>query len=168
MSSSIKRSLLAVGSASFLLVSGLAGSAQAQNQPANSSGCQAGDSAAVTLIASRFHRILSTGDTAGIDSLLAPDLRVIEGGTVETRREYLSHHLSEDIEFTRGTKEERSPVSYKCEGNVVWLVSTSTSTGKFKGREIDSVGAELMILGRARKGWQIRAIHWSSARRQPR
>jgi hypothetical protein len=66
-------------------------------------------------VASRFHSILSTGDTAGINSLLAPDLRVIEGGTVENRKEYLSHHLSEDIDFAKAVKEERSPFSYRCE-----------------------------------------------------
>jgi len=115
-----------------------------------------------------FHEILSTGDTIGLNTLLAPDLRVLEGGTVENRQEYLSHHLSEDIEFAKAVIEKRASISYTCEGNVAWLVSTSSATGNFNGRAINSVGAELMILSRAQKGWKIRAIHWSSARRQPR
>jgi hypothetical protein len=112
--------------------------------------------------------MLSTGDTAGINELLAPDLRVLEGGTVENLQEYLSHHLSADIEFAKAVKEKRNPFSYRCIGDVAWLVSTSTATGNFNGRDINSDGAELLILSRTQKDWQLRAIHWSSARRQPR
>ncbi|MDP9278804.1 MAG: DUF4440 domain-containing protein, partial [Gemmatimonadota bacterium] len=71
-------------------------------------------------------------------------------------------------EFTKAVKEKRTSFFYRCEGNVVWLISTSTSTGNFGGREINSAGAELMLLDRSSEGWKIRAIHWSSARRQPR
>lgn len=129
--------------------------------------CQAADSAAVISVATRFHTILSTGDTAGINALLDPDLRVLEGGSVENRQEYIAHHLSADIEFAKAVKEERTSFSYRCEGNVAWLVSTSTATGHFRGRAVNSVSAELMILAKREKVWQIRAIHWSSARRQP-
>ena len=31
-------------------------------------------------VVGRFHGILSTGDTTGLDALLAPDLKVLEGG----------------------------------------------------------------------------------------
>jgi hypothetical protein len=137
-------------------------------QQASVSKCRAADSVAAHSVARRFHTILTNGDTTGVGSLLASDLRVLEGGTVETRQEYLSHHLAEDINFAKAVKEERAPFSYRCEGNVAWLISTSASTGKFGGREINSVGAELLLLSRSQKGWQIRAIHWSSARRQPR
>ncbi len=152
----------------FFASVGVSGALPAQGQPARNTGCRAGDSAALGRVATRFHRILSAGDTTGISSLLAPDLRVIEGGTVENRHQYISGHLSEDIAFAKAVKEERAPFTYTCDGNVAWLVSTSTSTGTFSGREINSAGAELLILSRSRKGWQIRAIHWSSARRQPR
>ncbi|MDP9280373.1 MAG: nuclear transport factor 2 family protein, partial [Gemmatimonadota bacterium] len=81
---------------------------------------------------------MSTGDTTGLNALLAADLRVLEGGDVEKRQEYLSHHLSADIEFTKAVKEKRTSFFYRCEGNVVWLISTSTSTGNFGGREINS------------------------------
>lgn len=135
---------------------------------ARTSACRASDSTAAVLVASRFHEILSTGDTTGLNALLAADLRVLEGGDVEKRQEYLSHHLSADIEFTKAVKEKRTSFFYRCEGNVVWLISTSTSTGNFGGREINSAGAELMLLDRSSEGWKIRAIHWSSARRQPR
>ena len=140
-----------------------------ERQPAASaSSCRAADSIAVMRVVGRFHGILSTGDTAGLNALVASDLRVLEGGSVENRQEYLSHHLSEDIEFAKAVNEKRTSTSYTCEGNVAWLVSTSSATGNFNGRPIDSMGAELMVLSRTEKGWKIRAIHWSSARRQPR
>lgn len=132
------------------------------------SACRASDSTVAVRVASRFHEILSTGDTTGINALLASDLRVLEGGDVETRQEYLSHHLSADIEFTKAVKEKRTSFFFRCEGNIAWLISTSASAGNFRGREINSLGAELMLLGRTSEGWRIRAIHWSSARRQPR
>lgn len=146
-----------------------AGFPPAQIQPpASVSSCPAGDSDAVTRVARRFHEILSTGDTTGMNALLAPDLRVLEGGTVENREEYLSHHLSEDIAFAKAVPQKRTSFSYTCEGDVAWLVSTSIATGKFGSRDINSVGAELLLLGRTPTGWNIRAIHWSSAKRQPR
>ena len=161
--------LLAFGMASFSSAEASAQPVPAQGRPGPSpSACRAVDSAAVVHAASRFHEILSTGDTAGLDALLAPDLRVIEAGTVENRQEYLSHHLSADIEFAKAVKEKQTSFSYRCEGNVAWLVSTSTSTGNFGGRNVNSMGGELMLLSRTRNGWKIRAIHWSSARRQAR
>jgi len=169
MPSRRKVSWLAVGIVSLGSTGTLAALVPAQGQPpANASACRPADSTAVVSVARRFREILATGDTTGINALLAPDLRVLEGGTVENRQEYFSHHLSADIEFAKAVKQEQTPLSHSCDGNVAWLISTSTSTGKFKGRDINSAGAELLILSRTEKGWQIRAIHWSSARRQPR
>lgn len=126
------------------------------------------DSIAVMRTASRFHDALRSGDTATAKSLLSSDLRVLEGGEVENRAQYIAHHLAADIEFAKAVRGEQTVVSYVRQGNVAWLVSRSTATGKFNGRDIDSVGAELMILSRTQRGWRIRAVHWSSSRRQPR
>lgn len=128
----------------------------------------ASDSAAVARTASRFHAALEAGDTGAVKTLIAPDLQVLEGGEVESRGQYFAHHLAGDIEFAKAVRSGRTVVSYTSEGNVVWLASTSTSAGNFRGREINSVGAELMVLSRTPEGWKIRAVHWSSARRQPR
>jgi uncharacterized protein DUF4440 len=168
MTSQKKVSLLAFVFVLFVAAPVVAGLVPSQRQPAASASCRGADSTAVMRVARRFHEILSTGDTTGINTLLADDLRVLEGGTVENRQEYLSHHLSADIAFAKAVKEERTSFSYKCEGSVAWLVSTSTATGKFSGRDINSDGAELLLLSRTPKGWKIRAIQWSSARRQPR
>jgi len=123
------------------------------------------DSVAVVRVGTRFHTALETGDTTTIKQLLAPDLRVLESGAVETRADYIAHHLAADIEFAKSVRSESRLTSYSREGSVAWLVSTSSARGSFRGRQVDSVGAELMILSKTRLGWRIRAIHWSSGRR---
>ena len=129
---------------------------------------QRADSIAVIQTVSRFHDALERGDTAAVKSLISSDLRVLEGGEVENRTQYLANHLAADIEFAKGVRSEKKVVSYAREGAVAWVISTSTETGKFNGRAINSIGAESVVLGRTRKGWVIRVIHWSSQRRQVR
>ncbi|MGI8401003.1 MAG: YybH family protein [Gemmatimonadaceae bacterium] len=123
------------------------------------------DSTGVTRTVARFHDAIQRGDTAAVRQLIASDIRVLEGGDVEDRAQYLAHHLAEDIEFAKGVRGETKVVSYAQQGSVAWVVSTSTSVGKFKGRDVDSVGTELMVLSRTKGIWKIRAIHWSSRRR---
>lgn len=112
--------------------------------------------------AARFHELLGRGDSAGAERLLAPDAIVLESGDVETRSQYVAHHLGEDIEFARTVPSTRTIVGSRRDGNAVWITATSVSKGKFGDRQIDSRGAELMILTRSGSKWLIRAIHWSS------
>ncbi len=59
-------------------------------------------------------------------------------------------------------KETRSPVQVKVQGNVAWTAATGTTRGRFRGKPVNSAGAELMVLTRTPSGWVISAIHWSS------
>ena len=118
------------------------------------------DSAAVAETASRFHRALTAGDTALVRRLLAPDLMVLEAGEVETRKEYLANHLAADVEYAQAVSSRTTVRSYTRDGNSAWLVSTSTARGKFRGRDVNNTGAELMILSRTTGGGQIRSLHW--------
>jgi ketosteroid isomerase-like protein len=52
-------------------------------------------------------------------------------------------------------------------GDAAWVSSTSTTTGEYRGRQVNSSGAELMVLARTPQGWRIAAIHWSSRTRRP-
>ena len=142
---------------------GAAAPLNAQSRPAASNTT---DSAAIVGTANRFHAALSAGDTSLIKRLLAPDLVVLEAGEVETREQYLAHHLAADIKYAKAVSSITTLTSYTCDGNSAWLVSTTKSRGTFRGRAVNSVGAELMILGRTPRGWQIRAVHWSSSRRE--
>jgi uncharacterized GH25 family protein/ketosteroid isomerase-like protein len=120
------------------------------------------DSAAVASVVDQYHRALASGDSAAVLRLLAPDATILESGGVETRAEYLSHHLPGDIAFARAVPRERGPIRVVVRGDVAWATSTSTSRGEYRGRAINSAGAELMVLTRTPEGWKISAIHWSS------
>lgn len=120
------------------------------------------DSLDVATVVRAYDRALSTGDSATALSLLTEDATILESGGMETREEYRSHHLPSDIEFARAVQATQSPLRITVRGDVAWVASTSTAKGTFRGRPINSVGAELMVLTRLSGGWKIAAIHWSS------
>ncbi|MGQ0539174.1 MAG: DUF4440 domain-containing protein [Gemmatimonadaceae bacterium] len=126
----------------------------------------AGDSSDVAAVVAAYHAALAAGDSTAALALLAPDAVILETGGIETRDEYRSHHLPGDIAFARGIKSERGPVRVVVQGDIAWATSTSTTQGEYRGRQINSLGAELMVLSRTPTGWKIRAIHWSSRQRR--
>lgn len=118
----------------------------------------------------RFHASLARGDSETVMSMLSSDIVVLESGMVERRADYRKNHLPEDIEFERAVTATRSLVSLTVVGDAAWVSTTTTSKGTFKGRTVNSEGAELIVLTRVksrdgRGRWMIRAIHWSSRRR---
>lgn len=120
------------------------------------------DSAAVAQVVERFHDALASGDSAAALALLAEDARILEGGGVETREEYSAHHLPADMAFAAAMERERGSLRVQVRGDVAWATSTSRVRGTFREREIDSRGAELVVLSRSGGQWLIEAIHWSS------
>ncbi len=132
------------------------------HSPAGHQHGTAADSAAVVDVVNRFHQALASGDSAAALALLAADAVVHESGKLETRAEYRSHHLPADIAFARAVHSERGPMAVRISGDIAWASSTSRMHGTFRGREIDSSGAELMVLSREGSGWRIRAISWSA------
>lgn len=122
----------------------------------------AADSAAVAGALRAFHAALQAQDTAAVRALLAEGAVVVESGSVETREEYLAHHLPADMAFARAVAREAEAIGVTLAGDVAWTVSSSRIRGTYRDRPIDSVGAELVVLVRHADGWRIRAIHWSS------
>ena len=124
-----------------------------------------GDSVAVTGVVAKFHDALAAGDSAAALALLTDDVKILEGGRVETKSEYRSHHLAADINASRTSPSQRGPMSVRVQGDVAWTTSTSTSQRTVNGNNVTSSLAELMVLVKAPGGWKISAIHWSSGRR---
>ena len=137
----------------------------AQPEPAATGAAVSADSAAVAGVVTAYHAALQAGDSLAALGLLAPDAHILESGGIESLAEYRAHHLAADIEFARTVREERSAVGVRVRGDAAWASSTSSAKGQFRGREIDSLSAELMVLVRTTDGWRIAAIHWSSRRR---
>ena len=125
------------------------------------------DSVAVAAVVNQFHDALAKGDSLAALALLAPDAVILEGGAMETKAQYRSHHLSGDIQFSRAVKAVRTPTKVVVAAETAWTVSTSTTQGDFNGRAVNSMGAESMVLSRTPAGWRIRSIHWSSRNRRP-
>ena len=123
------------------------------------------DSLAVARAVERFHAALAAGDSAAALALLAPDVVILESGGSENLEQFRSHHLPADIEFARAVKTERGPLRVVIRGDVAWASSTSTAAGQFRGRQVNSMGAELALLVRTSDGWRIHAVHWSSRSR---
>ena len=137
----------------------LAGAAQSAMSRASS------DSADVAGVVSAYDKAIRAGDTLTVLRSLTPDAIVLESGGIETFEQYRSHHLPSDMAFARAVQTEGSPVSVRVVGDAAWAWSTSTSRGEYRGRQINSMGAELMVLRRTAGGWKIAAIHWSSRQR---
>lgn len=123
------------------------------------------DSTSVVAAVGRFHAALVAGDSAAVDRLLSPQVVILESGGVETRTQYLGGHLKGDMAYAQAVPSERGAVNVMIRGDVAWASSTSTTKGEYRGRAVNAVGAELMVLVRASGGWQIAAIHWSSRAR---
>ena len=124
-----------------------------------------GDVAAVTAVVNAFHDGIRKGDAAAVAQIIADDALMLEAGGIETRAEYVNNHLPADIEFEKTVSIKRSPIRVVVNGASAWATSTSEFTGTFQGKPVDSLGAELMVLGREPAGWRIRAIHWSGRAR---
>jgi len=123
------------------------------------------DSAVVATVVNDFHAALSRGDSATALALLAADAVILESGSVESRSEYRSHHLAEDIKFAKAVGSKRGRLQVTIEGATAWTAATSTTHGQYNGKVINSVGAESMVLTRRGNSWRIRSIHWSSHKR---
>lgn len=119
-------------------------------------------SAAATVDA--FHAALRRGDTASAAALLADDALIFEGGGVErSKAEYASHHLAADSAFSRAVPSLLVRRAGNSNGLLAWIASEGRTTGMFKGKAVDRVTAETVVLRRVGRAWRIVHIHWSSA-----
>ena len=124
------------------------------------------DSSAAMAVVERFHAALTSGDSARAVTLLANDVMVVEGGAVQTRAEYLGHHLGADMKASQGSKAVRAVIQVRIIGNAAYVVSKTVMPPTGAEGSTGSELAELMVLSKAASGWSIRAVHWSSRRRR--
>jgi ketosteroid isomerase-like protein len=127
------------------------------------------DSADVVAVHTAFHRALGMGDSVAVLRLLAPDVQILESGGSQNREEYRTEHLAADIAFARAAPGNLISLRVTVLDDVAWITSTTSTTGEFQGRQINSLGAELMVIRRVTtangRRWVIEAIHWSSRRK---
>ena len=133
--------------------------AEAPNPPALSASAQG---AAATVDA--FHLALRRGDTRSAAALLADDALIFEGGGVErSKQEYASHHLAADAAFSKVVRSQLTRRAGNSNGILAWIASEGRTTGTYKGKALDQITAESVVLRRTGRTWKIVHIHWSSA-----
>lgn len=110
-----------------------------------------------------FHAALHRGDTRGAQILLSNEAIIFEEGGVELGKwEYAEHHLRADAEFARGVTSSVTRRSGGGDGTTAWVATEGRTSGSFRGKPINSVTTETMVLRNAGGGWKITHIHWSS------
>lgn len=126
------------------------------------------DSAAINAAVEGFANALQKGDASAAMGWLATDALIIESGSQQTRAEYEQKHLHEDMAMLKAVPMTRSDLVVKQEGSAAWATSLYRINGTFEGKDINSQGAELMVLTKTAAGWKIRAIHWSNHTIKPK
>lgn len=120
------------------------------------------EAAAAQAVVRSFHDALRRGDARAAQALLAADAVILESGHMESREQYLQHHLGADIEFAKAVPATVTRSDATVSGNTAWVRAVTSSQGTFRNRRVKLSGAELVVLTRTPGGWEIRAVHWSS------
>ena len=110
-----------------------------------------------------FHAALGRSDTKTALALLQDDVLIFESGGVERNKaEYASHHLAADAAFSQAVPATLIRRTGHVVGNTAWIASEGRTTGTYKGKAVDQLTTETMVLRRNGAGWKIAHIHWSS------
>ena len=125
------------------------------------------DSAAVVAVIEQYHAALAAGDSARAVALLADDMIVLESGALETRAEYLAHHLAADMKASQSSRGLRTIVRVTVIGDVAYVVSKTVTPPTGAQGNAGSEMAELMVVAKSAGVWKLRAVHWSSRRIRP-
>lgn len=101
-------------------------------------------------------------DSEKAGEILHDDVKILEGGGMETKSQYLSHHFHSDGKFLSAMNREELSQEISVEGNMAWVTSKTKMTGTYSGRDIDLSSLELAVLKKENGMWRVIALHWSS------
>ncbi|MCI0432251.1 MAG: nuclear transport factor 2 family protein [Gemmatimonadetes bacterium] len=119
------------------------------------------DRSEVREVVHSFHAALAAGDSAAAIRYLHEDVTIYESGRAETLADYRSGHLRSDVAFAQAVQRARTSEDVQLWQDIALYTSQTRTTGRYRGRDIDSRGVESMLLVRTTDGWRIRHIHWS-------
>ena len=109
-----------------------------------------------------FHEAMKQADREAVLALMTPEATVYEMGYVDAdRNAYSGEHLKADMALA--IKVQREVLSSRSgrHGSQAWVLNEYRVTGRYRGKDIDSLGAETMLLEKRAEGWLIHHIHWS-------
>ena len=111
-----------------------------------------------------FHEALRRGDTHSAAALLVDDALIFEEGGVErSKAEYVAHHLPADAAFAQVVGSTVTRRTGGSDGALAWIASEGRMSGTYKGKAVNRVTTETMLLHRIGRAWKVIHIHWSSA-----
>lgn len=112
-----------------------------------------------------FERAIVNNNHEAASELLSDRVRILEGGGIETKEEYLSHHFHSDGKFLSAMERKVESRSVFIEGNTAWVTTQSRLQGSYSDRQLDLTSLELAVLKKTDNQWKITALHWSSSAR---
>jgi ketosteroid isomerase-like protein/mono/diheme cytochrome c family protein len=121
------------------------------------------EDAAPVAVVERFGAALAKGDLATAESLLDPQVLILEsGGAEQSRAEYMGHHAGADAKFLRAATVHPGRRRVSVGGDLAWVGSESELHAHEGGKPITLLSTETMVLRRHDGAWRIVHIHWSS------
>lgn len=126
-------------------------------------GQQSSQEEAVIETLEAFHQAIIDNDSVAAKKLLSDSVQILEGGNIETKDEYMSHHFHSDGELLSSINREIKSQTISIEGDVAWISTQSHFWGDFNNRKIDLNSLELVVLEKFDGIWKIAALHWSSS-----
>ena len=156
--------LTAIGSFAALLVLAAPLSAHENSPKSVQSAALSASARGAAATVDAFHAALRRGHTKAAAALLADDALIFEsGGAERTKAEYAAHHLPADAVFAQSVSSAVTRRAGSGDGDVAWVASEGRTTGTYKGKPLDLLTTETMVLRRIGPAWKITHIHWSSA-----
>ena len=120
------------------------------------------------LVVDQFHAALRRGDASAAAALVANDALIFEeGGAERSKAEYAARHLPADAEFSKAVASTVTRRAGGANGTLAWIATEGRMTGTYKGKALDRLTTETMLLRRSGGDWKIAHIHWSSAAARP-
>jgi ketosteroid isomerase-like protein/cytochrome c553 len=118
---------------------------------------------AAEAVAESFHAALQKGDRDAVLALLAPEVTISEGGHTQSRDDYASRHLSEDIAFLKSARIKPVSLASMPMGETAMVGSETLITATLKGKPTTLRSREMLTLKRQGPQWKIMGVRWQSA-----
>lgn len=123
-------------------------------------GLKPGAVPAAEALARAFQSALQTGDRDKVLALLAPNATITESGKTQSRDEYASEHLGEDIAFLNTAQVTLVSSGSMPMGETAMVGSESDIATRGKPSVIRS--REMLTLKRDGDAWKIQSVRWQS------
>lgn len=115
-------------------------------------------------VAASMSSAIGSGNTDELKRLLDQNVVIFESGNVESSlAEYESHHMKSDIAFMAAMNVELISREVIDAGDSAAVISRSRIRGQFKGKEIDLVNTETLVIQKRNREWKVVHVHWSSS-----